>query len=200
MRERAREPNRVWAHRVYRRGLGHLGRLGGTVVAPRRTLRGILWWSEGHLAEVLVWMGVTVAVVEPVRTGRVLLMAQVGLLDAVSMFFGLFASRMTTPLVCAGAGALALRLFARGPDGARPPLYAALDACAFMLVPYLVLAALGTLLQGMGVGPRWVWYLPHQPLRGAAWVVTVRTVVAFAIPLALWIVLWLDVRRRGAAE
>ena len=174
--------------------------MGGMIASPRSTLRGILWRSDGHLAEVFVWMAVALAIVEPVRVGRALLITRVEPLDGVSLVLQLFMDRMSIPLIGAGVGAVVLRLLVRRSEAAGPHLYAALDACMFMLVPYLALAVVGALLRETGSHPATIWFLPHRPLRGRVEVVVVRAAVAFGVSLGLYLWLAVDIRTRGSAS
>jgi len=51
-----------------------------------------------------------------------------------------------------------------------------LDACFYMLVPFLIMASVGVILEQLGV--RW-WFLPHRPFRGTGIYLTVRLLLAF---------------------
>jgi hypothetical protein len=62
----------------------------------------------------------------------------------------------------------------------------ALDATAFTLVPYLLLAVIGALLSHAG----WeVWWMPHRLLRGPAYYQSMRLAAAFGWSAILWVLM-----------
>ena len=59
----------------------------------------------------------------------------------------------------------------------------AFDTAMFLLVPYLFLAAIGALLSAIGIE---IWFFPHRRMTGVAWVVALRSAVAYGWSLILF--------------
>ncbi len=177
--------------------LDHFGRLGGVFVAPRSTLRRILRGGRGGLFEVLPWMLVVAAMMQPTRAGQALLVGRLSLFDGFNALARMFADRMLGPLIGVLIAASVLYLFDRLRDGTteKVTFEGAVDACAFMLLPFLVLAAAGVALRAFGV--RW-WWTPNNAMTGRGVFLATRIAVAFAWPILLFSIVAWDVRRPGA--
>lgn len=164
---------------------GHLQRLGGVIVSPRRTLRALLWQGEGRMWEVVLWLVVVTATVAPTRAGRAALIGRTSLLDGAQMFLSAVANRMLAPLLGLVIAASILHLLDRvlreGPPAV--PFDVALDACAFTLVPFLALASLGAGLSALGVE---VGVLPHRRLDAPPWIGPTRVALGFFWTFALY--------------
>lgn len=180
-------------------GLRHLARLGGVIVAPRRTLRRVLLEGDGALWEVLPWMVLVTAAVAPTGAGRALLVGRVAALDGVLLFVNLVATRMVAPLIGIVVAAAILAAVSRATSDQPVGFDLALDACAFTLVPFLLLAGVGVLLHASGIE---LWFMPHRRFTVPGTVGAVRSLVAFAWPAALYLLLLVEVwtRRRMQAE
>lgn len=175
----------------------HLARVGGVFVSPRATLDGVLRSGRGGLFEVMPWMFVVACALQPVRAGQAFLMARVSLLEGFNALARLFAQRMLTPLVAALVAATVLYLFDRLREGAheRITFEGAVDACAFMLFPFLLLCAVGAALDHNGVR---LWWTPNRAVVGRGIYLATRIVVAYGWSFVLFgVVLW-DLRRRSA--
>lgn len=157
------------------------------IVRPRETLARLLFAHEGRLWEVLFWMVLVTAAAAPVPVGRALLLARVDAFGGVQVLVTLLAERLAAPLVAAVAGALLLQVVdrARRRGSAGQPLSfdAALDGCAFALVPLLLATAAGVLLSTLEVD---VWFLPHRALRVTGKTLAIRLAAAYLWPLALF--------------
>lgn len=164
--------------------LDMLGRLGGALLVPQRTLLGVLTRGGGSLFEVLLLALLTGIVVEPTRAGQVVLMLRSSLLDGLVMALQTLVGRFTPALLGALGGALVLVAVARA-RGVLPELGfdRALDACAYALVPHLVLALVGATAAQLGLD---LWFLPHHPLRGRGLDLVWRFVAGLGWSLALW--------------
>lgn len=171
---------------------GHLERIGGMLVSPRRTLARLLDTEEGRMWSILGWMALLAVALEPSRFGRALLLARVDLLDGFFLLFDTVARRLVVPLVGVMAAAYVLELASRG--GERPMgVDRALDVASHLLVPFLLLAGVGASASALGVE---MWALPHRPLQGPTWVVTVRAVVGFGGSVVLLGLALAEVRAR----
>lgn len=166
------------------RVLDVLGRLGGALLLPQRTLIGVLTRGGGSLFEVLLLALLTGVVVEPIRAGQVVLMVRSDVIDGVVMALQTLVGRFTPALLGAVGGALVLVAVARA-RGVLPELGfdRALDACAYALVPHLVLAVVGASLAQLGLD---LWFLPHHPLRGRGLDLWWRGLAGLGWSLALW--------------
>jgi len=177
--------------------VAHLARLGGVIISPRRTLRRALWQGEASLWEIWPWMLVVTAAVAPTGAGRAVLVGRVAALDGVLLFFNLVASRMVAPLIGVLVAAILLTLVSRLAPGAPKATFdAALDAVGLTLVPFLLLAAAGSLLYALGLE---LWFMPHRRFAVPGTAGAVRLAVAFGWPLALYgFLIWEVWTRRGA--
>ncbi len=145
---------------------------------PGATVRRLVA-GEGRLWEILPWMLVVTAAVSPVSAGRALLVGRVDPWGGLQLFLATVGERMGGPLLGCAAGALLLHLLSR-----RTVRFdAALDTCAFLLLPFLALGALGAILSGFGLD---LWFMPHHRPQGPPEILAVRLLVAFGPSLALF--------------
>lgn len=172
--------------------LGHLARIGGVIVRPRRTLSAVLFDRRGRLWEVVLWMIVVCAAAQPVRAGQAMLLSRVDIIGGASAFLNLLASRMLGPLIGALVGAAILWAI----DRKNVSFDAAVDTCAFALVPLLLLTAVGAGLSNLGVE---LWFLPHRTLGGRGVFFGTRLAVGYGWSILLFLLLVLEVRKRGDA-
>lgn len=177
--------------------LAHLGRLGGVIRSPQRTLRKFLWRGEGRLWDILPWLVVVTGAVAPTRAGRAVLLGRVDVIDGLLLFGNLVANRMLYPLLGLVVAASILHLMdrVRHPSEVKVGFDIALDTVAYTLIPYLLLAAVGAGLSALGVD---LWFMPHHDLRAPGWYGVARVVVAFGWPAALYLFLVREVWRRPA--
>lgn len=169
----------------------HLERLGGMLSSPRATVRRLLDSDEGRMWSVLIWLVVLGVALEPVAVGRALLLARVDVLGGLYRVANALSRPLAVPL--AGMmGAAVLMSLASG--SRRLPLDRALDVASHLLVPFLALAAFGAVMSSLGIE---MWALPHRPLRGPAWLVTLRATVGFGASLLLLTVAVHDLRQRA---
>lgn len=172
---------------MIQRLLDHLGRVGGVFVAPRSTLLRALHNGRGGLFEVLPWMLLVAAMMQPTRAGQALLVGRVSLLDGFNAVARTFADRMLGPLIGMLVAAAVLYAASRFRGGA-VRFDAAVDACAYMLMPFLLLAAAGVVMREVGWGQ---WWMPNMSMTGSGPVLATRLAVAFAWPAALFsVVFW----------
>ena len=165
---------------------GHFARLGGVLLHPRATFDRMLMQQEGSLWEILLWVMLIAAAISPVRVGRALLVARMDFLAGLQSFLGVLSNRMTQALLGLLVAAVVLHLidrFRREEEARIVRFDQALDLCAFLLVPYLMLTALGSLLSQLGAE---FWFMPHRAISGNALVVTIRCLVAFSWSLVLF--------------
>jgi hypothetical protein len=166
--------------------------LGGVLVAPRATLRALLFREQAPLGPLLALMILVAAASAPTETGRALLLARGDLLDGASLLGSVLAGRLLAPL--AGAFAAAVPVWALGRRGSGPAVGfdRALDATLYVLVPWILLAAVGVLGEPFGVD---FWAFPHRPMRGPPDLVAWRAVAGFGWPLLCWGVLLREAAR-----
>lgn len=179
--------------------LRHLARLGGVIVAPRATLTRLLRAPEGQMWELLPWFVVVTAVLSPTGAGRALLVCRVGVLDGLLLFVNLIAGRMLGPMIGLFVAASILHLVdrLRFRGALQVPFDVALDATAFTLVPFLLLACVGALLSQLGLE---LTVFPHRSLQVAGWLGAARVATAFGWPVVLFGILLKEVwTRPGAA-
>ncbi len=173
--------------------LGHLSRLGGVVIRPRSTLRALLEQDEGHAWEIFPWIAVVSAACAPVEAGRALLMTRVDPLMGLWALISMIADRASAGLIGAVVAAFVLQLVAK------VPFDRAFDCTMFMLVPFLLLAAIGACLSLVGAE---IWFLPHRRLVGVPWVIAIRAAVAYGWSLVLFgtVLIACHVSRRAAPK
>ncbi len=177
--------------------LDHFGRLGGVIIAPRSTLTGVLRAGRGGLFEVLPWMLIVAAMAQPTRAGQALLIGRLSLFDGFNAVARMFADRMIAPLIGVLVAASVLYLYDRLRGTGDVTFEGAVDACAFMLVPFLLLAAVGVAMRELGVGQ---WWTPNNSMTGREWVLATRIAVAFVWPSALFAVVFWELRRTPADQ
>ncbi len=168
--------------------LRHLGRIGGVIISPRSTLQRLILKPEGQLWELMPWIVVVTATVSPVGAGRAWLVGRLDFIDGALQFLNVIAGRMLGPMIGLIVAAGLLYGVDRFRHRSREPLPfdVALDACAYTLVPFLVLASVGAAASRLGFE---LWFMPHRRLGGRGWVGVARFSAAFAWPLALYGVL-----------
>ncbi len=169
--------------------LDAVGRLGGAVATPHRTLVGVLQQGRGSIFEILPLALVAGVVVAPTSAGHALLMLRSSFADGLIMISQLVMGRFSYGLIGAlvAAGILVAVDRARGgPAGFG--FDRALDACGYALVPHFVLTLAGAALAAQGVE---LWFLPHRTVRGQGlhWLTMVAagyawSVVVFGVLLA----------------
>lgn len=165
------------------------------MVAPRVTFARLVFQHEGRLWEVLPWMMVVTAAVSPGRAGRALLLGRADVLDGLMIFLNALSQYTIGPLVGVATAALLLVATSRLRGSATPIRFeAALDGCAFLLMPFLLLCSLGVILEAAG----WdFWFLPHNGIRGRGTRLVVRVAVAFGWSGGLFILGWRTVFLHG---
>lgn len=171
---------------------GHLTRLGGVIVRPRSTLLAILRGEEGSIWELFPWIVIACAAAAPIRAGRALLMFRVDVLAGLRALLSLLAGRMSAGLIGALIAASILYLLRPEKDGEGVHFDRALDASLFMLVPFLLLMAIGAGCSALGAE---MWFMPHRRLGGVWWVLSIRAAVAYGWSAALFFVVAWNVRR-----
>jgi hypothetical protein len=170
--------------------IGALERLGGVLLHPRATLKGVLEGRGGSFFELLPLLLVVPAIVAPVSAGQALLVGRVAVVDGLRAYLGLVANRVGGPVMAAVIGALVLVLVDRVRPGTKRDLSfdRTLDACLFALVPFFLFAVLGKLLSSLG----WeLWFLPHRPTRGRGLYLLARLAAGYLWPALLFLgMLW----------
>lgn len=174
------------------RWISHVRRLGGMLVSPRRTLRALVTGTEGRVGEIALWLVLLAAAVSPVRTGRAILVGRVAVIDGVWAFLAHLQVRLFVPVVAVLIVAVLL-MAASGPR--RLSFDRAMDVAGFLLVPVLLLTALGVLLRAGGVD---LWFLPHRTLRGGLAARAIYVAVGYGWSLVLLAVALYELRAGGA--
>jgi hypothetical protein len=149
--------------------------MGGVLIRSRTTLRAILE-GEGRAWEIFPWIAVVAAASAPVESGRALLLLRVDPFSGIWSFLAMVADRCGPGLVGAVVAALVL-------TWRKVSFDRAFDTTMFLLVPYLLLAAIGALLSSIGIE---IWFFPHRRMTGVPWVVAVRSLVAYGWSLILF--------------
>lgn len=170
------------------------------LIHPRRTLCGIVEGQGGSVFELLPWFVVVSIAAAPKGAGQALLLGRLDLMDGVRLLIGTVANRTGGAIVAAAvaAGVLAGISVVRHRGGKRSVSFdRSLDACAYCLVPYLLLATIGAGLSALGAE---VWFLPHRLLRGRGWYLTTRFLVAYGWSLLLFGILLASVWRKAPRE
>lgn len=165
-----------------------LARLGGVLVAPRRTIGALIHGREGSLYEPLLLLVLSSVIAAPAQAGRAILFLRVSALEGLQVFANLLAERLWP--AAAGALGAALVLFGAirlGRRAAPPPFGRLVDAGFYLMLPYALLVALGAALAHFGVD---LWFMPHRLPKGAPSTALVRLAVAYLPTLGLlsWIV------------
>ncbi len=157
------------------------------ILHPRATLDAVIHARAATLLGLLPWFAIVAFALEPVRTGQALLLFKVGLLDGLMTLVQVFGNRMAQPFVgiVAASALLALVETFLRPRDQRHGFDVALDASTFALVPYLLLASVGRLLQVAGLD---LWWLPHHSIRGVWWERAIEIAAAYGWSAALFVV------------
>jgi|GEM_PF-2736374 len=165
-------------------------RIGGIFVRPSQTLFSILRGNGGSMFDLLPWILVLPCALSPNRAGQALLYLRSDVLDGLQIYLSLIVSKLSTPVGAAMMGALVLSIVARIKLRADGTSVAQLwtfdrcfDACMYMLVPFFAASCLGIILESMGIAFK---FLPHRPIRGQGIYLTIRLILAFGWPLALY--------------
>lgn len=166
--------------------------MGGVIVRPRSTLLSILRGGGGSIWELLPWLVITAAAAAPIQAGRAILVARVDPIGGLRSLLSLLADRMSVGLIGALVAASVLYLLRPAKDGEGVHFDRALDAAVFMLVPFLLLMAIGAICSALGAE---MWFMPHRRLRGVWWVLSIRAAVAYGWSVALFFVVAWNVRR-----
>ena len=138
--------------------------------------------------EVFPWIAVACAAAAPTQAGRALLLMRIDPIGGGFTLLNMIGNRASAAVMGAVVAASILYLLRRGVLFDR-----ALDATIFMLVPFLALMSLGAGLSALGAE---TWFLPHRRIRGVAWVLAVRLVVAYGWSVILFAVVFFSVWRR----
>jgi hypothetical protein len=171
-----------------------LSRLGGILVHPAKTLFSILSGKGGSLFEVIACALVVAAAISPARAGQCFLMARVDVFEGLRRVPNLLSNQLGPPMLTAMVAALILTLLGRSLRrsadeeriGSDWTFDRCLDACFYMLIPFLVMASVGVILEQLGV--RW-WFLPHRPFRGSGGYLLARIAIAFGWSISLYLML-----------
>ena len=166
----------------------HLDRLGGMLLSPRRTLRRLIDGHAGGIGEVFLWLIVLLAAVSPTRTGRAILIGRVAVLDGLLVFLTYIRPRLLPLLAGVAAAAALAALVGRRRLG----FGRALDVAAYLLVPTLLLMAVGLLLRSLGIE---LWFLPHRTPRGSLLFQAIHVAVSYGWSLGLLALLLHELRR-----
>lgn len=172
-----------------------LSRLGGVFLHPRSTLWRVLARGEGSLFEVLPWLALAALTVSPTGAGQAFLLLRVSPGEGVIALLGLIVNRMSGVLMVMIGGAVLLLVIASAARARiKPGFDRCLDACAYLLLPHLLLASTGAALSELGVE---LWFLPHRLPKGAPSVLALRLAVAYGWSLLLFgLLAWEIVKRR----
>ncbi len=141
--------------------------------------------------DMLPWCILVACALSPSRAGQAVLFARVNILEGLQILFGLLSAQMAKPFIGAAIAALILACVARfkvdiqeTKEGAvRWTFDRCLDACAYMLTPYLLIASVSLILEQVGV--RWS-FLPHRPFRGTGVYLFFRLALAFGWSFCLY--------------
>lgn len=155
---------------------GHLTRLGGVLIRPRSTLLSIARGEQGRAWEIFPWLVVVIAAASPTEAGRALLLMRVEPVNGLFGFVSMIADRASAGLVGAVLAAFVLGRWNVSFDRA-------FDCTMFMLVPFLLLVAIGAGLSLLGAE---IWFLPHRRMTGVPWVIALRSLVAYGWSLVLF--------------
>jgi hypothetical protein len=169
--------------------LAHLARIGGMIVAPRRTLQRLTETKQGTVFEVLVYMVLVAVIVSPIEAGRALLMARTSIGESAMILVTLVADRMGAAIGGLLGAAVVLSIIERVRKKTVLGFDRALDVASYLLVPHLLLCIAGFMLSAYGLE---LWWMPHRRIVGSAEIVLLRVAVAFGWSLVLFG--WLAVR------
>jgi hypothetical protein len=176
--------------------LGHLARIGGVLVRPRPTFARIVEGQDGSALELLPWVFILVSTLSPQAVGNALLLLRARFIDGLIDFASILGTRLTQALAGVLVGAAVLHTIerVRRPSEARMGFDRAIDVCAFMLVPFMLLAVIGFLLAAFGAN---LWWMPHNKMIGDAPTMIVRVLAGFGWSLALYALVVRSVWKAG---
>jgi len=170
--------------------MGWLNRLGGVLVAPRRTFQQMIHAGQGGIGAVIGLMFLVMLGTRPADSATALIGVANGPLMAVSKLVNQFIQFAVAPLAVTLAVGLMLAGLLRV-RGRSAPVDGLLTAAVSLWVPVGLLGLVGAMLAELG----WSWpYLPHVPLAAflqlepAWWQILLRAVAAYGPSLALaWV-------------
>jgi len=169
--------------------LNALGRLGGALATPRRTLIGVLEKGDGSVFEVLLFALVVGIIVQPTSAGQAFLLMRVSPLEGLMALSRVVFGRFGTAFVIVLVGAAIVFVLGR----LRVGFDKILDACAYTLVPHFLLAAVGAALSNLGAE---LWFLPHRNLKGDGPYFLARLAAGYGWSVALLGLIAIHVLRR----
>lgn len=183
---------------------GWLGRLGGVLVHPRRTLAATLA-RPGRTSDLVFLLGVlTGLLVMPVRTAKAVAMVKISFLAALQSVVTVLGTAVLWEIVFVVVYATVLQWIVRRRPGA-PTSEGVLAAASLALVPLFALALLGAVLDQTGLaghlGPLGE-LLPNRPWRAygrSGGTLLLRLAVTYTWTLVLlgWLTLRLLGRKTG---
>lgn len=171
---------------------GLLGRIGGMLLHPRRTLVDAMA-RPGRTADGMLIVAVTLGFFAvPLQTARALSLMTVGIMAGISQLVRVSASVVLLELVAVMILSSVVHYFRKKRPGA-PSREGLLAAFHLTLVPFLTLMLIGAVLERTGLEPALGTLgriLPNHPWRaavgaGAGWV-AIKAAVAYFAP-AMWI-------------
>jgi thiol-disulfide isomerase/thioredoxin len=169
--------------------------MGRAMVHPTEAFRAALA-GHGSLFDVIPWAVVVAITVAPTDAGESILLARLDPRAGVLGFLGLIGNRMAIGFI--GVVIAAMIVFLLGQIGGRSPSFdRCLDATGYLLVPHLILAALGAALSASG---HELWFMPHRLLRGGPGVFAIRLAVAYGASLVLLVALCFIAARPNEEE
>lgn len=168
-----------------------ISRIGGVLIHPRETLDELLAGEGGSVFDILPWCVVVACVLSPSRAGQVVLFMRVDVLEGLRILASLVSSQMMRPLVGVLVAALLLAMIARftkaGSDSSGERITwtfdRCLDACMYMLVPYLLITSVSVIVEQLGVRGS---FFPHRPFRGRGVYLFIRLALAFGWSFCLY--------------
>lgn len=167
-----------------------LARLSGVLLAPRASLRRVVFGGEGRIGDVLLLLLVIMFGTAPLEMAVIFSGADRGIGMVLSRTADMYMRFALVPLVVCGVVGLVLVGLVRF-VGRRVPIDAAIAAALYLWVPVGVLGLLGEMLFSFGLD---LPVLPHVPvaffLRGepALWLILLRAAVSYGWSAALvWV-------------
>ena len=168
-----------------------ISRIGGVLIHPRETLDQLLRGKSGSIFDILPFLLIVSCALAPSRAGQVILFMRVDFLEGLRILVSLVSSQMAKPLIGVLAASLILAVIARmtraGSDKKDGDLTwtfdRCLDTCAYMLVPYLLIASVSIIVEQLGLRGS---FFPHRPFRGKGIYLFVRLALAFGWSFCLY--------------
>lgn len=160
-----------------------LGRIGGAILHPRRTLEATLS-NPGRTADAVFVLGVLAGLLAtPVRTAKAVAMTKISFLTALQGLVGVLGTTVLWEILAIIVVAPVLHWLASR-RGHAPSSEAVLAAAALTLVPFFALVLVGALLDQLGLDQgRLLNLLPNRPwrlyARGAGGDLALRLLVAY---------------------